>query len=761
MASVASAGASPLSGYEFPQTESNGDPDENSWQFMSAPNSASPGSVGFLPSPSSAALGSSWGVIGHCGHHSDSSLPAASPLNLDTDQPNAFADAGFGDPNSAFGSFSAQPGTQFFDDLLFQPNPDFMPSGNSLLTSQFSDLSDFLSTPFLPSSSTEQQPLQAFDFTQGIAPTIEAPPWSQVQLRDNGASGVFVMEEPQFASPSPPQQSSSPSLSPGASVSPRSPPIHIKKEEGNSKTTAPIAIRKVRGDARVTKKKKTPATTSPLSSSAGSGSSSMFLIVTPDSVNAHADKSNPFDCHDAMRGSQRGRKGPLANETKESALKVRRLGACFHCHARKVKCEAERPCRNCQKLRLQVPQAICWQFDDFDVVLFPEFIRGHFAKDEMAKFFSDNIEGFKVDGVDMPCNVELLSGPNFTSTLSIKAKFFTAKTGEVLQHMHLHRVGNRLKLDSRGAVPIGLQPEGHAQKEELRKKTDKYIQGIVAEPAFAELVTDARHTKLPRTILRIVQDYAKHTDNGMVKRALSIYAMHYVMSQHLCLTQRTIANLAPTKLVPQNMTWVTPRVLNRQIKAVVDEMLRQEMGKLFKSFGSTLKPKERKGWAPCLAAFLVLCLFMESVETAADTFVNTENKMCVRDGYPPKWKRSFATSKNKEIENKPFMQVAFQFHQLYQTHSRDAGTRCFNPLLDDACLEPGELDRDAAAMVMQLRRLLQDPYWGELDFLTMDRVPSQEDQYPAKDFSFNYSGRLVAKFLLSFWDERYVIDRND
>ncbi len=435
----------------------------------------------------------------------------------------------------------------------------------------------------------------------------------------------------------------------------------------------------------------------------------MFLIVTPDSVNAHADKSNPFDCHDVMRGSQRGRKGPLANETKESALKVRRLGACFHCHARKVKCEADRPCKNCQKLRLQVPHAMCWQFDDFDVVLFPDFIRGHFAKDEMSKFISDNIEAFKVDGVDMPCTVELLSGPNFNTTLSIQAKFFTAKTGEVLQHLHLHRVGGQMQLDSRGAVPIGLQLEGHSQKDELRKKTDKYIQGIVGEPAFANLVTDARYTKLPRTILRIVTDYAQGTDNGMVKRALSIYAMHYVMSQHICLTQRAAANLAPTSLVPQNVPWVTSRVLNRQIKAIIDEMMRQEMGKLFKSFGSTLKPKERKGWAPCLAAFLVLCLFMESVETSADRFVNTENKICVQNGYAPKWRRSFAFGKNAEIENMPFKQVAFQFHQLYQTHSRDAATRNFNPLLDDACLEPGELDRHAIAMVMQLRRLLQEP----------------------------------------------------
>jgi hypothetical protein len=437
---------------------------------------------------------------------------------------------------------------------------------------------------------------------------------------------------------------------------------------------------------------------------------SQFLIVTPDSVNAHTGKPNPFECFEATRPSQKGRKGPLANDTKENALQVRRVGACFSCHARKVRCDKERPCRNCQKLMVQMPQVICWQFQDFLPVLFPTFIRGHLRKEEMTKFIVENIVSFTVDGVEKPCQVELFSGASFGTTLKLKAKFFTARTPDVLQHWHSQASPNGVNLQSRGAAPIGLEMEGNAQRDELRKKAKEYIQAIIQEPSYAEQVTDSlRHTDLPRRILQIVQRYSSRCESPMVKKALSIYAMHYVMTRHLCLTQNSIANLQSTKMVPQNVPWVTLRVLNRQIKSVIDEMLMREMQVLFENFSKSLKPKSRKEWAPCLAAFLVLCLFMESVEAAADTFVVSQNEIDLRNHNQPRWKRAFALDINRELENLPFKQFAYQFHQVYQTHSKDATAKSFNPLLDDSSTEQAELDDSSMEMVLMLRQFILDP----------------------------------------------------
>ncbi len=167
---------------------------------------------------------------------------------------------------------------------------------------------------------------------------------------------------------------------------------------------------------------------------------------------------------------------------------------------------------------MRVPQVVCWQFQDFLTVLFPDFIRGHFRKEEMSKFISDNIQSFTVEGAQKPCAVELYSGSRFSTTLTVRAKFFTAKSPEVLQHWHTDVERNRVTLESRAATPIGLDLEGGpSQKDELRRKTKEYIHSIAQEPAYAEQVTEAlRHTELPRKILQIAQTYCNRTDVSLL-----------------------------------------------------------------------------------------------------------------------------------------------------------------------------------------------------------------------------------------------------
>jgi hypothetical protein len=177
----------------------------------------------------------------------------------------------------------------------------------------------------------------------------------------------------------------------------------------------------------------------------------------------------------------------------------------------------------------------------------------------------------------------------------------------------------------------------------------------------------------------------------------------------LCLTPESIANLKWTNMVPQNDPFVTVRVLARQVKAVADEIIQKGMTELFEMFTKSLKPKLRNEWAPCLAAFLVVCLLMESIETAADNYVTYRNEIDMQKGISLSFDRSAALKVNEEIEQTPFRQFAFQFHHVYQTHSKDAASKGFNPLVDDGPAEQGDLDSAAVEFVMMLRRLIEQP----------------------------------------------------
>ncbi|KAI1505440.1 hypothetical protein F5X99DRAFT_367997 [Biscogniauxia marginata] len=742
MASVASA--SPPLGHSFRRAESADDSD-SSWQYVES----NPPSVGFMPSPASSSM-HSWGIVGYPGQLRAS--PAAmSPLLLDHD-PQQYGPAPTSYPDNAENPMMTSAGV----DGLLMPAFD----GQNFLNSQELLFTDPLTggvsmAPYYPayqSSMSDMSGLEGLDMAPqpvdlGIPPHFrndnDVPPWAPTNLKGESFAPVMMDDVSSFMSHSPLRRS--PSHSPHHS-SPRSPPAKPEPRKSAS------PVRRVRGNSKVGKKKPEP--------------SSKFVIMTPNLINQQSGKPNPFECFEAMRATQRGRKGPLANDTKESALQVRRLGACFCCHSRKVKCDKERPCRNCKKLSAQVPQIMCWQFGDFLPVLFPDFIRGHFKKDQMASFLSENVESFKVEGVRQGCSIELFSGSRFGSTLTVPASFFTPKTAEILQHWHMNPGVNQVDLQSRGAAPIGIDPNNAGQRDELRKKAREYIHNLTLEPHYAEQVTDSiRSTQVPRKVLAIVQRYAQRTDSAMVKRALSIYVMHYVLTRHLCLTTSTVVSLQHTNMVPQNTPWVTTRVLNRQVKSAVDELLLKEMQSLFDGFSKSLKPKSRREWAPCLAAFLVLCQFMEAVEAAADVFVVSQNEIDARNRSPasssqsPALDRAFARGLCRDIDNIPFKQVAYQFHQIYQTHSRDAATRAFNPLLDDSFALAGDLDPATVEMVAGLRELLQGDSWHELDFLVADPILPDRETHPyPRDVSLNYTGRLLARFLLSFTDEKYLFD---
>lgn len=614
--------------------------------------------------------------------------------------------------------------------MMYSPQ-DFMISGLS---------TDFNAPAAAAANFVTLEPHDHFSSVMGIPlsmqTTANVEPWDPTSVQISTTN--FVAES--FSTP-PPRSDGSSSIS----LSPRSPSSpHVKQEprrsssNGSGKKSSPQTVhnmsRKPSGVHKTQRKKASSTSASAGSMSApglgsGSGSGSRSRSDSPDlsklkdgmlmfcnqTVDTWGKGGNAFgDMENIERSSQKGRKGALSEEVRANALKVRQAGACFCCHIRKVKCDQSRPCKNCVKLCTQVPEVVCWKFPDFIPYIFPDFIRGHFKKEETARFVEENVASFTINGAEAPCIVTLSSGSTFAAKLVVRAKFFTARaaTSDVMRQWYQFvSDSGAVDLEVRRAAPIGLDTEGASagsQRSELRRKVEAYADALVSEPTYVAQVTDAiRKTSVPRKVLHIVQQYARASGQAIVRRALSVYAMYYVLTRQLVMTAQSITSLQQVNPVAASGPFLTPRLLNRQIKTVVDDVMQHEVTALFDDFTKRLKQKSRAQWAPCMAAFLVFTLLMEAVETAADLFAINDTEAELRQRQPARFRRSYAHSISKGIENMPFKQFAIQFHNIYQTHSRDASAKSFNPLLDDALGELGDLDPAALDMVLALRNMLQ------------------------------------------------------
>lgn len=633
---------------------------------------------------------------------------------------------------------------------------------------------------FHPNMYLYNAPINAMDLqSQSLPPyhmpsstkfgTDAPPPWNHTSIQASIASACGHFDPPPGSTIEHPAPSSRSSIELSPEMTPGSLQLMRESRTGRADIRTRGTKRKGRdaaAKARRPRKRKSPSPR--LSSSdpepGGEGPAFEFCNMHPDNWG-----KGGFDGMSALsRSSHKGRKGALSEDTRANALAVRKAGACFCCHLRKVRCDQQRPCKNCLKFCHQVPLDICWQFEDFTKALFPIFIRKHFGKEEMNKFVSDNVQSFTLNGVEQPCTVILSSGPVLMSKLVVRAGFFTAKASnsDVLQHWSQISVGagaDHVKLERISATPIGLEM-GSSKSNELRRKVEAYVHNIVQEPAYArELTASMRKSSLPRRMLRIVQRYSQQSsssNSSIVKRALSIYTMHYILTRHLILTQQSIEELRRINPVRATGSYMTPRLLNRQIKAVVDDLARDGVKALFEEFSRRLKKKSRDEWAPCLAAFLVLCMLMEAMEAATDVFATSENEVGMLKNPPAAFERAYALKTNKRIEDGPFKQFAFQFHQIYQTHSKDASTKSFNPLADDSLDETDGLSCSTTLeMVHCLRDMLRTDRL-ELQSLTADASamdPDGQNNTRPRNVSEYYVGRLWSRFLLSFTNSWYIL----
>lgn len=133
---------------------------------------------------------------------------------------------------------------------------------------------------------------------------------------------------------------------------------------------------------------------------------------------------------------------------------------------------------------------------------------------------------------------------------------------------------------------------------------------------------------------------------------------------------------------------------------------------------------------------------------------------CQKDGSESAYNRTQSYQASLKVDDNPFSQCKRLFHDIYRSHkesNRGAREAGFNPLRNLAMNDRNTgLDPAADAMVKSIYQMICQSYPEIME--RSERSPLVNPGYPLEDpenIKINGTGRLVAKFLRSFFPEHF------
>lgn len=111
----------------------------------------------------------------------------------------------------------------------------------------------------------------------------------------------------------------------------------------------------------------------------------------------------------------------------------------------------------------------------------------------------------------------------------------------------------------------------------------------------------------------------------LVRNALKLHAFHYFMGSLMSFTEESAFNIYRVMLydgIPG--LELSSRLLNRQVKYIMHKLHRELTETVLKDLEKSLRSRTKDAWAPTFCSILVLCLCMESLQTAAHIMIVCE-----------------------------------------------------------------------------------------------------------------------------------------
>ncbi|KAF2433321.1 hypothetical protein EJ08DRAFT_74714 [Tothia fuscella] len=448
----------------------------------------------------------------------------------------------------------------------------------------------------------------------------------------------------------------------------------------------------------------------------------------------------------AIRKTSNGRKSGgrplgshLPSDKANKAKDLRIDGACWICCLQRDSCTAGVVCDRCVKRtqRAQMEHGLgCdrTKLTELKSIFIPDILNKLHEPQTLKAFVGEHISRWSGSAIKLkftcifklpPIECEVYEFEPRTSELLSKIEYFPSTTNGPRKFVETH------------SPPLGM-----VQLENVdRSRYDKYISMIVDKhlDKFADRVfkfeKDDFQGRMFRLMVSLQPD--KRDEIALLRDIYRLQVVTYMMgrapaiprSQHKALYNLHYANLHRDIVYSANCS---SKMVNRQLKFLFSALFNQIMESVLKRLQQILRSSSGGAkWTSAFCAILGLAMCFETIQKT----VHGNQDIQAKKGLMTEWEAAQRAEESCRMIDQKFGFITNLFRWKYH--------RGFNPLRD---WEDGKvqstLGDSGTDFVRAVAGLVNEKY----DFL-------YEKQHIAilKDNQDNYTSRLVARFLLSFW----------
>ncbi|CZR65269.1 uncharacterized protein PAC_15169 [Phialocephala subalpina] len=499
----------------------------------------------------------------------------------------------------------------------------------------------------------------------------------------------------------------------------------------------------------------------PKSSSRSPKSAVPAIRWTSPESSEHSQRTDP---NEKRRGR---RKGHFLPSKRAKVKETRRIGACMLCALAKAECVADMDgiCNRCKRehesTRLFPNFEICSRarLQDYTKILFPRALKRHLETTQVNQLISKYDKCFTENTMQAQFSCDRDYPP-----LVLEVTEFVPPLGEraTVAVISSH-VQQGVTFEQRFPATLALSK----LEDNLQQKCSDHIKEMVRYHCDNEQVFPMRYSseisiRVFAAVCKFHRGITTSGDPALLNKAMMLYAGYRFMSTGVRYTHTSFSAVAGSIKNPpfQNITSrLVSRLLNRQLKYAVNEVMKRETASLLEELQRELYSKKKSAWATTFCVILILCICMEEVQTAMEGLV-----LHLRE-HPGSANadEDEVITVCRRLDDLPFAHMCELFHMAFKTHKigdmssgkrkRKSSTTGFNPLRGEM-IERNESDgfgKEAVELIGEIQTIMK-----ELDshIKAASETPDFRSGAECLDshlkFMTRNSGRLIATFLRSF-----------